>query len=87
MIETGGIVKSMAGRDAGRFFVVIRMEKDVAYLADGEVHPLEKPKKKRLRHLQKTNQTAQAEEMMTNHILRRTLSRLNSRRDNGVLVT
>lgn len=87
MIEVNGIVKSMAGRDAGRFFVVLRVQGDFAWLADGKMRPLERPKKKRLKHLQRTNRAVQAEEMMTNHKLRRTLSMLNQENGNGALVT
>ena len=54
-MQIGQIVFSKAGRDKGGIFVVIRTEGDYAYLADGETRRLEKPKKKKFMHIQKTN--------------------------------
>lgn len=52
----GQVVRSIAGRDADRFFVVVEIvdEKTVA-LVDGKLRPLARPKKKKVKHLQKTN--------------------------------
>lgn len=52
----GQIVKSKAGRDKDRLFVVIDLFDDVHVLvADGDLRKLEKPKKKKVKHLQKYN--------------------------------
>lgn len=51
----GRIVKSCAGRDKDTFLVIIRCEGDFAYLADGGERPLDRPKKKRIKHLKFTN--------------------------------
>lgn len=51
----GSLVYSRAGRDKGNLFLVLRVEKDYAYLADGELRKVSKPKKKKLMHLNKTN--------------------------------
>ena len=45
-IKQGSVVKSMAGHDSDRFYVVVRLEGDFAYIADGKVRKLENPKKK-----------------------------------------
>ncbi len=50
----GSVVKSAAGRDKDRFYLVLRLEGDYAYIADGKVRPLERPKKKRIKHLRPT---------------------------------
>ena len=53
-IKQGSVVKSIAGHDSDRFYVVVRLEGDFAYIADGKVRKLESPKKKRLKHLAPT---------------------------------
>ena len=53
-IEPGRVVLSTAGRDAGRRFVVIACEGDYAFIADGALRQLSKPKRKKLRHLKPT---------------------------------
>jgi len=50
-IEAGRAVLSKAGRDAGRQFVTLRVEGDFAYVADGKLRKVEKPKKKKRMHL------------------------------------
>ena len=55
MITKGCIVKSTAGRDAQRFFVVMDVDGDFAVLADGKGRPLERPKRKNMKHLKKEN--------------------------------
>ena len=47
----GQIVVAEAGREAGRRFVVIGLDADFLYLADGDKRPLERPKKKNPRHV------------------------------------
>lgn len=87
MIGKGCIVKSMSGRDAQRFFVVLDVEGDFAYIVDGKVRPLERPKRKNLKHLQKTNRCVDLNEITTNNKLRHTLSPWNNDRNNGEVVT
>ena len=53
-LNIGQIVISKAGRDKGYLFVVIALEGDFAYLADGKTRPLANPKKKKLKHIQPT---------------------------------
>lgn len=53
----GSIVRSVAGRDAKRIFAVVAVEGDsgadggYVWLADGRLRPLDRPKRKKLRHL------------------------------------
>ena len=51
----GQIVFSKSGRDKGRPFVVISIEEDYAYLADGVMRQVEAPKRKKYKHVQQTN--------------------------------
>lgn len=50
--ELGTVVLSKAGRDAGRYFVVVgRVDSQYVLLSDGDLRKLQNPKKKKLKHL------------------------------------
>ena len=50
--EKGRVVISTQGRDKGHPFLILEnLGKDTVNIADGLVHPLERPKKKKTRHL------------------------------------
>ena len=51
-IAKSNIVRSIAGRDAGKYFFVLATEEDFLLLADGKHRRLESPKRKRSRHVQ-----------------------------------
>lgn len=51
-LETGQVVKSLAGRDKGRLYVIIGFAGNRALLADGRCRTVNNPKKKNLKHLQ-----------------------------------
>lgn len=55
-ITGGQVVYSRAGRDAGRMFIVTEVA-DLNYvlIADGDLRKIEKPKKKKIRHLEVTD--------------------------------
>ncbi|MCL2352862.1 MAG: KOW domain-containing RNA-binding protein [Firmicutes bacterium] len=55
MFSIGQIVYSKSGRDKGNPFVVVRTEGRYLFLADGRLRKLERPKKKKDIHVQKTN--------------------------------
>ena len=51
-VETGRVAQSIAGRDKGRLFVIIgTIDEQYVYIADGDLRVLDRPKKKKLRHL------------------------------------
>ena len=51
-IQLGSIVFSKMGRDSGRFFIVTEIVDDsYVMIADGDIRRLEKPKKKKIKHL------------------------------------
>jgi ribosomal protein L14E/L6E/L27E len=51
--EVGTVVLSKAGRDAGRYFVVVgKADENHVLLCDGDLHKLAHPKKKKLKHLE-----------------------------------
>ena len=51
-VEIGRIAVSTAGRDKGRYFVILGIiDKQYVYIADGDLRSKDQPKKKKLRHL------------------------------------
>lgn len=56
--KIGLIVRSAAGRDKGKFMVILSLDGDFAYIADGGERRLAKPKKKRLKHIKLTGSAA-----------------------------
>ncbi|MBQ8952500.1 MAG: KOW domain-containing RNA-binding protein [Clostridia bacterium] len=88
-IETGRIVRSKAGRDEGKYFVVIALDgTEFALIADGERRGIEKPKRKRVKHLFVTEETIsglqsrlEAGEAVENHELRKWLSAYRQREE------
>ena len=64
-LKTGYVVISKAGRDKGYFMAVVGIdeEKDFVIVADGKERPLERPKRKNPKHLQKTDYTVDLEQM------------------------
>ena len=57
-LSEGEIVLSRAGRDRGRAFVILKLiDGDYVLLVDGRLRTLERPKKKKRRHLLKASDT------------------------------
>lgn len=48
----GQMVRSKAGRDNGKAFIVTAVDGNYVYVADGASRRLEAPKKKKLKHIQ-----------------------------------
>lgn len=55
MLSVGQIVYSKRGRDKGKLFVVVDVCGEYCFIADGDLRKLENPKKKKLKHIQLTN--------------------------------
>ena len=47
----GCLVRSKAGRDAGKCYVIIDTHNEYVYLVDGKIRTLDYPKKKNLKHV------------------------------------
>ncbi len=58
-IKVGSIVRSKAGRDKGDFFIVLAMDGNYVYMANGELRKVDQPKKKKLKHLQGTEEVSE----------------------------
>lgn len=50
--EVGMLAKSKAGHDKDNVYVVIGLDDLYVYLADGRIKAIEKPKKKKYKHIQ-----------------------------------
>lgn len=51
-IETGMLARSKAGHDRNKLYIIIRSEAEYVWLSDGICRTLEKPKKKKIKHIQ-----------------------------------
>ena len=56
-IDKSSLVVSKAGRDKGQLFYVIEADEQYVYLADGKSRRLEKPKRKKRKHVEQVPRT------------------------------
>ena len=80
-IAKSNIVRSDAGRDKGKLFVVLAVEGEYLLLADGKGRKVESPKRKKRRQVlfvaaddTRLSDKIKSEEKITNSELRRTLA-------------
>ena len=80
-IARSNIVRSDAGRDKGKLFVVLAVEGEYLLLADGKARRVEAPKRKKRRHVlfvaaeeTRVSEKIKSNEKVTNSELRRTLA-------------
>ena len=60
-VETGSVVRSKAGRDQGRLFLVVQeLDDDFVMVANGALRGIDRQKKKRRKHLKPTGATVRA---------------------------
>ena len=69
----GRVVMSTAGRDRLTFQIVLEAAPDSALVVDGKARPLQRPKRKNIRHLRLTSTVVPEEQMNTNREIRRAL--------------
>lgn len=73
-LTNGQVVRSIAGRDAGKVFVILEIiDHQYLYLVDGKSRKLERPKKKKVKHLQITHDVIDLSGEVTNSYLRKSL--------------
>lgn len=87
-IRKSDIVRAKAGRDEGKLFFVIETDGVFALIANGKQRRLEKPKSKKLKHLQhvcagncRTGEKLRCGEKVTNNDLRRALASYSAEPD------
>ena len=54
-MKKGMVVKSLAGHDKTQLFVILDVDGEYVYLADGKCRSVDKPKRKKKKHVQQTN--------------------------------
>ena len=59
-IQEGMFARSLAGHDKDRLYVIIRKDAEYVWLADGIRRTAEKPKKKKIRHIQVIHRYAES---------------------------
>ena len=81
LIEKADVVYSLNGRDEGKRFVVIRTQQEYSFLADGKNRKVDKPKKKKNKHLKLEDKAdglvaakLTGDEKVTNNEVRRALA-------------
>ena len=52
IVERGMLSKSKAGHDKGHLYVIYDVDETYVYLVDGEIRTIDKPKKKKRKHVQ-----------------------------------
>lgn len=62
-IVKGVVVKAVAGRDSGRYFIVVDYEDNFVWISDGKTRKLESPKKKKIKHLHFTDTVAEIDKI------------------------
>ena len=70
----GQIVCSKKGRDKNYFLVIVGEDGNTAYVCDGKERPLERPKKKNVKHLSFTSTCLESDCFKTNKSLRKSLA-------------
>lgn len=87
-IKTGDIVLSKAGRDCGRYFVVLKTEENFAFVSDGDLRKVDSPKRKKFKHLINTDKSSEfilnklkGDEKITNTELRREIQEFCEKND------
>lgn len=80
-IAKSNIIRSDAGRDKGKLFVVLAVEGEYLLLADGKSRKVESPKRKKRRHVlfvaadeNRLSDKIKSGEKITNSELRKTLA-------------
>ena len=80
-IAASNIVRSVAGRDQGKLFIVLAVEGEYLLLADGKSRKVESPKRKKRRHVlfvaadeNRLSEKIRGEARITNSELRKTLA-------------
>ncbi|MBR2861840.1 MAG: RNA-binding protein [Clostridia bacterium] len=84
----GEAVCSTAGRDAKKCFLVVEVvDEQFVLIADGKLHKIEKPKKKKIKHLaslgqisQETAQKLTDQQLVTNGEIRKVLATIKAKK-------
>ena len=81
--ECGMLAWSRAGHDSGQLYVIMDVQDEYVFLTDGRLRPIEKPKKKKKKHVQVIRQipeelTQLAANNVKNEDIRRVIRRFSN---------
>lgn len=87
----GRLVVSAAGHDRGALYVVLSQEAGFVFLSDGKYHPVNKPKKKSVKHIRVYKVSVQEElykriinkEELFNHEIKYAIKMLKDGKEEG----
>ncbi len=77
-MKAGTLVKSLAGHDKDRLYLVLGIEDDIAFVANGKHHTLSEPKKKRLKHIAPQGGEADIDSLKCDAHIRKAIKKLKS---------
>ncbi len=81
-LQEGSVVRAIAGRDKGKLFVVVTMENEYVFIADGKTRKLSMPKRKNSKHIWPTDQIL-LNGSATDKGLRKALSAIDTAENQG----
>lgn len=70
-MSVGKVVCSVQGRDKGRYMIAFGCDGDFLLLCDGKERPIERPKRKNIKHLYFTDFTVDTELIKSNKAIRK----------------
>jgi len=83
MLEKGSVIKSLAGRDAGRLMLVTDVTENGVLVCDGRERPVENPKLKNVRHVADTGLKLDIRLTGSNRVLKKALDALAEKAGRG----
>lgn len=54
-LTLGSFAVSKAGRDSGKCYVIIYIDREYVYLVDGKIRTINHPKRKKIKHINRLN--------------------------------
>lgn len=78
MFKIGSVVKSLTGRDKNKLMIVVDVSGKGVLVCDGKERPLERPKIKNPKHLERTEFSLNIITVATNRALRKALTAIET---------
>jgi len=79
----GTVVKSLAGHDKGKWYIIVSCDDRFAFIADGKSRTINNPKRKNYIHLAQTKTVLSENEMNSDESIRAFLKRFDSKPSEG----
>ena len=77
-LQIGDVIVSKAGKDKDSYFCVVDLKDSYCFLRDGKIHKLEKPKRKKIKHVQNSPFKLQSEALQVNKHLKKAIDSLTN---------